>query len=85
MFAKQFYRHEPICYRIAHADLLSAFDTMLKKAADTTSIAYSKTTGEVLAGILSYDYMEENSSHFKLPESMKPISNLMNQIKPIYY
>ena len=58
---------------------------MLKKAADTTSIVYCKTTGEVLSGILSYDYMEENSSHFELPESMKPISNLMNQIKPIYY
>lgn len=58
---------------------------MLRRYSDTTSIIVNASNNKVLASTLACDFVEDDLDDFTYPESLNPITTLMEQIKPSYF
>ncbi|KAL4504152.1 hypothetical protein ABPG72_020990 [Tetrahymena utriculariae] len=81
----QFYKNEPILFRLTEDESKEFFYKMMNKHYETSSAVYNRITNEIYGCTLACDFVADIEDQTQYPEKIDPICQLMDQIAPMYY
>ncbi|KAL4459470.1 hypothetical protein ABPG74_018083 [Tetrahymena malaccensis] len=81
----QFYKNEPILFRLTEDESKEVFYKMMNKHYETSSAVYDRITNDIYGCTLACDLVADIEDQTQYPEKIDPICQLMDQIAPRYY